>query len=100
MKIYNHPYFESVSNVFVLVSTILLAVDQPLDDPESLKQKALGILDFVITGLFAFEAIIKIMVFGYLINGKKSYLREYWNILDFTIVAISVISYLPINANL
>jgi hypothetical protein len=75
MNIYNNPYFESFSNIFVLISTILLAIDQPLDDPNSLKQKALGILDFVVTGLFCFEAIIKIIVFGFLINGKRSYLK-------------------------
>lgn len=52
------------------------------------------------TGVFCFEAIIKIIVLGFLINGKKSYLKEYWNILDFFVVTVSILSYLPINANL
>ena len=83
-----------------MVSTILLALDNPLDDPNSFKQKTLGILDYIMTGVFCLEAIIKITVLGFLINGKKSYLKEYWNILDFFVVTVSILSYLPINANL
>jgi hypothetical protein len=89
-----------MSNIFVLVSTVLLAVDNPLDDPDSLKQKILGILDIVMTSVFSFEAVVKIAVFGFLLNGKKSYMRESWNVLDFFVVSVSVMSYLPINANL
>ena len=89
-----------MSNIFVLLSTVLLALDNPLDDPDSLKQKILGILDIVMTSVFSFEAVIKISVFGFLLNGKKSYLRELWNVLDFFVVTVSVLSYLPIDANL
>jgi Ion transport protein len=100
LYIFNQKYFEDLSNIFVLLSTILLAVDNPLDDPDSLKQKILSILDMVMTSVFSFEAVIKISVFGLLLNGKKSYLRELWNILDFFVVTVSILSYLPINANL
>lgn len=82
------------------MSTILLAIDNPLDDPDSLKQKILGILDIVMTSVFSFEAIIKISVFGFLFNGKKSYLRELWNVLDIFVVTVSLLSYLPIDAEL
>lgn len=82
------------------MSTILLAIDNPLDDPDSLKQKILGILDIVMTSVFSFEAIIKISVFGFLFNGKKSYLQELWNVLDIFVVTVSLLSYLPIDAEL
>jgi hypothetical protein len=100
LYIFNQKYFEDLSNIFVLLSTILLAVDNPLDDPESLKQKILGYLDIVMTSVFGFEAVIKISVFGFLLNGKKSYIRELWNVLDFFVVTVSILSYLPINAEL
>jgi len=80
----------------VLFSTILLTIDNPLDDPLSKKQFALTILDYITTAIFSFEAIIKIVVFGVLFNGKSSYLREPWNFLDLFVVLISLFSYLPL----
>ena len=80
----------------VIFSTVLLAVDNPLDDPQSKKQFALTILDYITTGAFSFECFIKIIVFGMLFNGKSSYFREPWNLLDFFVVLISIFSYLPL----
>ena len=40
--------------------------------------------------IFCIEAILKIIVMGFLINGKKSYLLDSWNVLDFIIVAFSL----------
>mmetsp|Transcript_34050 Transcript_34050/g.33235 ORF Transcript_34050/g.33235 Transcript_34050/m.33235 type:complete len:114 (-) Transcript_34050:1194-1535(-) len=50
-------------------------------------------LDYCFTGIFVIEALLKIIAFGFLFNGKKSYLRNYWNILDFFVVTISLASY-------
>ena len=44
------------------------------------------------TVLFTFEVIIKVIALGFLFNGNDSYLKNYWNILDFFIVIISIIS--------
>ena len=44
------------------------------------------------TGIFCVEALMKIITFGFIFNGKSSYLRDSWNILDFSIVIISLIS--------
>lgn len=33
---------------------------------------------------------MKIIAYGFIINGKESYLRSFWNILDFFIVVVSV----------
>lgn len=48
------------------------------------------------TSVFSFELVVKVCVFGLLINGKKSYLREPWNFLDFFVVVVSLFSYLPL----
>ena len=84
----------------VVVNTLLLAIDNPLDDPLSPKQKALTILDYVTTSLFSLEAAIKILLFGFIFNGSKSYIRLPWNALDFFVIVVSVVSYLPLGANL
>lgn len=44
------------------------------------------------TGVFTIEALLKIIAFGFLLNGRKSYLRDSWNQLDFTIVVSGLIS--------
>jgi len=45
------------------------------------------------TIIFTIEAITKIIVSGFLFNGKKSYLRSVWNFIDFLTVAISLVSF-------
>ena len=94
--VYNLAHFEDFSNFMVIFSTILLAVDNPLDDPRSRKQFVLTILDYITTTVFSFECIIKIMVYGLVFNGRSSYFREPWNMLDFFVVFVSVFSYLPL----
>ena len=44
-------------------------------------------------GIFILEAIIKIVALGFLF-GKKTYLKNYYNIIDFAIVLISIIGYI------
>ncbi len=49
----------------------------------------------MLTGLFSFEAVVKIITWGFLFNGRKSYLRIGWNIIDFCVVSLSLISFIP-----
>lgn len=48
--------------------------------------------DIVLTAVFAIEALFKIITFGFLFNKSKSYLRNGWNIIDFVVVIVSIIS--------
>lgn len=45
------------------------------------------------TFIFAVEAITKIIVYGLIFNGKDSYLRLAWNLIDLTVVITSVGSF-------
>jgi hypothetical protein len=45
-----------------------------------------------LTSIFCLEGALKIFAFGFLFNGKESYLRDTWNIVDFLIIIISVLS--------
>jgi len=49
-------------------------------------------IDYVFTGIFCFEATLKIISFGFIMNGNHSYLSNSWNILDFIIVVLSLVS--------
>ena len=70
----------------------MLILESPLNDPKSQKADILYYIDCVVTALFTFELIFKVIVLGFLLNGKESYIRNPWNIMDFIIVAISLIS--------
>jgi hypothetical protein len=52
----------------IIVSSVLLICDQPLDDPNGPTSKVLGAMDAVLTGLFFMEASIKIIAKGLLFN--------------------------------
>ena len=44
---------------------------------------------------FIIECVVKVFAMGF-VWSKKSYLREAWNCLDFFIVSISIVGFLPI----
>ena len=54
----------------------------------------------MITIAFLLESIINIIFLGFLFNGKNSYLKDNWNILDFAIVVFSVTSIVTDSLNL
>ena len=49
-------------------------------------------MDMVVTYLFTLECLINIIVYGLICNGKHSYLRDNWNVMDFLIVTTAVTS--------
>ena len=91
--------FDAVIIILILVSTTTLAFEHPLEDPMSEKMQVLEKIDIAMTVIFSLEALLKIITFGFLLNGKKSYLRDTWNLLDFTIVILAIVS-LNIDANI
>ena len=52
-------------------------------------------IDLVFSIIFIIECCTKVIAMGFVLH-KKSYLREAWNILDFFIVMVSVVGFLPI----
>ena len=94
-----HRLFESLIILLIIVSTITLAFEHPLDDPDSSKMKTLENIDYAMTAAFCIEAAMKIITFGLIMNGKQSYLLDNWNVLDFIIVVFSLVS-LSISADI
>lgn len=80
------PYFNNTILFLIIVSTVTLALETPLDDPKGEKLEILGYIDLFMTCAFTFEMVVKILAWGFACAGKDSYIREPWNILDFLIV--------------
>jgi hypothetical protein len=84
----------------ITVSSILLAFESPLNDPNGTLSSILVIFDYITTTIFFFELIVKVIATGFMLNGDKSYIKNSWNIMDFIIVVISLVSLVPMDANL
>ena len=85
--------FEMFILFIIAIQSVLLAMDNPLNDPNSIMVQFLTYLDIVMTSIFLSEALMKIISFGFLFNGPNSYLKNGWNIIDISVVFISFISY-------
>ena len=88
----NSKIFEVTIIVLIVFSTLTLAFESPLDDPKGTKIQVLEKIDLVMTFIFTCEAVLKIIAYGFLFNGKESYMKSAWNVLDFTIVVSALIS--------
>merc|ERR1712185_647916 len=54
--------------------------------------KFIAILDIIFTIIFLYEMLVKIITFGFVFNGKDSYLTSSaWNRLDFIIVVVALL---------
>ena len=85
--------FDNTIMFFILLSTLQLAIENPLNNPKSALVKILYTVDIILTVIFFIEAAMKIIALGFVFNGKGSYLRDSWNVIDFIIVCFSVFSF-------
>ena len=99
-SIVTYRHFDNFILVMIIFSTLLLTLESPIDDPNSKKLEVLFYIDIVVTFIFTMECLLKVIVFGFIFNGKDSYLRLAWNILDFIIVTVSIVSLSFTNINL
>jgi hypothetical protein len=76
--------------VAIIISTVQLSLDNPLNDPHSKLDKVLLSIEIIASFIFVFEALLKIIANGFIFNGSLSYIRNSWNALDFLIILITV----------
>jgi hypothetical protein len=49
-------------------------------------------IDVTLTCIFTLEAVMKIVAFGFVMNGELSYIRNPANVIDFLVVIVSILS--------
>ena len=84
-----HFLFEAAIIAVIIISAVQLALENPLEDPNSTMMRVLKHIDWVSSAIFFTEAVMKIISTGFYFCGEGSYLRNRWNILDFLIVVSS-----------
>uniref|UniRef100_G3TCV8 Voltage-dependent L-type calcium channel subunit alpha n=1 Tax=Loxodonta africana TaxID=9785 RepID=G3TCV8_LOXAF len=88
-RIVNATWVTNFILLFILLSAALAA-----EDPirvKSVRNQILEYFDIVFTSVFTVEIILKMTTFGVFLH-KGSFCRNYFNILDLVVVAVSLIS--------
>ena len=84
--------FEIFIMLIIIIQSVAITFENPVAqiDPETLN--IINNVSRVVTLIFLLEAIAKIIVYGFLINGPNSYLLDGWNIFDFLVVISAIFS--------
>ncbi|XP_028628144.1 voltage-dependent T-type calcium channel subunit alpha-1G isoform X26 [Grammomys surdaster] len=88
-----NPWFERVSMLVILLNCVTLGMFRPCEDIacDSQRCRILQAFDDFIFAFFAVEMVVKMVALG--IFGKKCYLGDTWNRLDFFIVIAGMLEY-------
>uniref|UniRef100_A0A8C4M1H9 Voltage-dependent N-type calcium channel subunit alpha n=1 Tax=Equus asinus asinus TaxID=83772 RepID=A0A8C4M1H9_EQUAS len=84
-------YFEMVILVVIALSSIALAAEDPVRT-DSPRNNALKYMDYIFTGVFTFEMVMKMIDLGLLLH-PGAYFRDLWNILDFIVVSGALVAF-------
>ena len=91
-KTLSHPMFDNVTLAIIALNSIKLAWDtyllsNPATDPLVIISND---IDYVFTSLFCLEFVLKTIGLGFCYE-EGTYLKSYWNVLDFLIVGVSIV---------
>ncbi|XP_021095627.1 voltage-dependent T-type calcium channel subunit alpha-1G isoform X27 [Heterocephalus glaber] len=90
-----NPWFERISMLVILLNCVTLGMFRPCEDIACDSQRCrilqVSAFDDFIFAFFAVEMVVKMVALG--IFGKKCYLGDTWNRLDFFIVIAGMLEY-------
>uniref|UniRef100_A0A2C9MAT1 EF-hand domain-containing protein n=2 Tax=Biomphalaria glabrata TaxID=6526 RepID=A0A2C9MAT1_BIOGL len=87
----NLRYFDLFIMIVICASSVALAAEDPVND-DSPRNLILNYFDFVFTGVFTIELILKVIDLGIILH-PGSYIRDLWNILDATVVICALVAF-------
>ena len=95
VRMVHHPFFENFIILVIFANTFDLAV-YDYNDRDDLTQhnQLLEKASKVYTIIFTVELVVKVIAQGFM-RHRNSYLRDPWNWLDFTVVIVGLLEFLP-----
>jgi len=78
-----NPWFDRTVLLVIMVNCVFLALDKEVE----MITKNMDLIDFVFLNIYTLEMIFKIIAMGFFMRAH-SYLRDSWNILDFSVVIL------------
>ncbi|XP_008047620.1 sodium channel protein type 11 subunit alpha, partial [Carlito syrichta] len=96
IRISVHSLFSMFIICTVIINCVYIARGRGKDNPSTDTDSS----EYVFTGIYIFEALIKILARGFILD-EFSFLRDPWNWLDSIVIGTAIVSYLPkVNINL
>ncbi|XP_058837307.1 voltage-dependent T-type calcium channel subunit alpha-1G isoform X2 [Topomyia yanbarensis] len=89
----NQKWFDNVILLFIALNCITLAMERPNIPPNCPERYFLATANYVFTAVFAVEMFIKVVATG-MFYGPDAYFTSGWNIMDGSLVIISIIDLL------
>ncbi|XP_030381070.1 voltage-dependent T-type calcium channel subunit alpha-1G [Scaptodrosophila lebanonensis] len=89
----NQKWFDNVVLLFIALNCITLAMERPNIPPSSTERLFLATANYVFTVVFTVEMFIKVVATG-MFYGPDAYFTSGWNIMDGSLVTISIIDLL------
>uniref|UniRef100_A0A674BC24 Voltage-dependent L-type calcium channel subunit alpha n=1 Tax=Salmo trutta TaxID=8032 RepID=A0A674BC24_SALTR len=90
-KLINHHIFTNLILVFIMLSSVSLAAEDPIRN-FSARNIVLGYADYVFTSMFTFEIMLKMTTYGAFLH-KGAFCRNTFNLLDLLVVGVSLVSF-------
>lgn len=89
----NQKWFDNVILLFIALNCITLAMERPNIPPTSTERIFLSTANYIFTVVFTAEMFIKVVATG-MFYGQDAYFTSGWNIMDGSLVIISIIDLL------
>ncbi|KAK9890112.1 hypothetical protein WA026_008922 [Henosepilachna vigintioctopunctata] len=87
----NHPVFSNMILICILVSSAMLALEEPVKTENDFSGEFLQTCDFVFTGIFTVELLLKAISYGCVLH-DGAFFRSAFNVLDLVVVVVSIMS--------
>ena len=88
------PWFERVVLAVIICNSVTLALDVPSTRGNAGMQDFLAASEVAFQALFTVEMLVKMISLGFIMH-PGSYLRNYWNVMDFIVVMTGFVSLAP-----
>ncbi|KAG8239539.1 hypothetical protein J437_LFUL019258 [Ladona fulva] len=86
-------WFDNVVLLFIALNCITLAMERPNIPPDAKERLFLATANYIFTAVFALEMFIKVIATG-MLYGTDAYFTSGWNIMDGSLVIISIVDLL------
>ncbi|XP_068561748.1 voltage-dependent T-type calcium channel subunit alpha-1I-like [Cebidichthys violaceus] len=86
----SHRIFDYTVMLFVLLNCVTIVMERPGIDPKSKERLFLQVSSYIFSAVFLVEMLFKVLALG-LLFGNESYCRSSWNVIDGSLVILSLV---------
>jgi len=96
ITIIDSVYFELFILSVIFFNALTIAWDNPTIEQSQGAETALFVFNILFIAIYSVEMILRMIACGIMFNGMHSYFYSGWNVMDFIIVVLGYIEFLPV----